>query len=131
MHTMNRELTATDLEVLRAALESKRAELVRAHDGNLSLGTHSEDPLTDPMDAATRATDESELLALARQERRQIVAIDRALAKMADGSYGKSELSGRPIPIERLQAVPWATLDADEDAHVLADTGGSRKSRRP
>jgi DnaK suppressor protein len=111
----NNELSRTDRDALRAALESKRAELVRAHEENLSVGTHSGDVAADPMDAATRATEEAELLGLASQERALLLEIDRALAKIADGTYGVSELSGRPIPVERLRAVPWARLVADEE----------------
>ncbi len=115
MNRRNNELSRTDRDALRAALESKRAELVRAHEENLFVGTHSGDAAADPMEAATRATEEDELLGLASQERALLVEIDRALAKMADGTYGVSELSGRPIPIERLRAVPWARLAADEE----------------
>lgn len=34
--------------------------------------------------------------------------IERALQKIADGTYGLSEASGAPIPIERLEASPEA-----------------------
>jgi DnaK suppressor protein len=105
-----------DREGLRAALESKRAELLRAHNANLNAATHSDDgERPDPMDAATRSTDEAELLSLASYERELLAEIERAIAKFNAGTYGTSELSGRPIPIERLRAVPWARLTADEE----------------
>ena len=72
----------------------------------------------DPMDAATRATDEMDLLGLADQEGALLVDIDRALRKLDDGTYGVSELTGRPIPVERLRAVPWARLTADEEERL-------------
>jgi DnaK suppressor protein len=34
--------------------------------------------------------------------------IERALQKIADGTYGLSDAGGAPIPIERLEAVPEA-----------------------
>jgi DnaK suppressor protein len=34
--------------------------------------------------------------------------IERALQKIADGTYGLSDASGAPIPIERLEVVPEA-----------------------
>jgi DnaK suppressor protein len=109
-------LSKKDLESLRKTLESKRAELLRAHAENLAAGTHQEEEAyPDPMDAATRATEEGERLGLAGQERRLLAEIDRALAKLDAGTYGISELSGRPIPIERLRAVPWARLSAEEE----------------
>jgi DnaK suppressor protein len=67
------------------------------------------------MDAATRSEEEAERLGLAQHERNLLAEIDRALAKIKTGTYGVSEISGRPIPIERLRAVPWARLTAEEE----------------
>jgi DnaK suppressor protein len=109
-------LAKHDLDSLRKALESKRANLTRAHDANLEAGTHSEQAsFPDPMDAATRAEEEAERLGLAHQERKLLAEIDRALAKIDAGTYGVSELSGDPIPIARLRALPWARLTAEEE----------------
>lgn len=38
----------------------------------------------------------------------EIEAIDRALARMASGDYGRCEVCGRAIPPARLQAMPEA-----------------------
>jgi DnaK suppressor protein len=111
-------LKATDREALKAALESKRAELLRGHDQALEAATHSDQELPDPMDAATRATDQAELLGLAEHDRVLLGEIDHALLKMADGRYGSSERSGLPIPVARLRALPWARLTADEEEEV-------------
>ena len=48
-------------------------------------------------------------LALSAQARETIESIDAALARMKDGTYGYSVVSGFPIPRERLKALPWAT----------------------
>jgi RNA polymerase-binding protein DksA len=40
-------------------------------------------------------------------------AIDEALARLADGSFGRCGTCGRPIAEERLEAVPWATQCID------------------
>jgi DnaK suppressor protein len=42
--------------------------------------------------------------------------IERALAKVKDGTYGFSDASGRPIPRDRLEAMPEAIYTADEEA---------------
>ena len=42
--------------------------------------------------------------------------IERALAKIEDGTYGFSDSSGKPIPRARLEAMPEAINTADEDA---------------
>ena len=48
-------------------------------------------------------------LALSAQARQMVADIDIALERMANGTYGYSVISGRPIPKERLKAIPWAT----------------------
>lgn len=58
-------------------------------------------------------------LALSAQARQLIVDIDAALVRMQDGSYGYSVLSGRPIPRERLEAIPWADVLVEEKAGGL------------
>jgi RNA polymerase-binding protein DksA len=40
-------------------------------------------------------------------------AIDEALARLADGSFGLCGSCGRPIAEERLEALPWATQCID------------------
>jgi RNA polymerase-binding transcription factor DksA len=53
-------------------------------------------------------------LALSAQARQTIADIDEALGRLAKGTYGYSEASGRPIPRERLEAIPWATELVEE-----------------
>jgi DnaK suppressor protein len=47
--------------------------------------------------------------------KRTLRAIDKAEQRLADGSYGKSVVSGDPIPDERLEAVPWAERTVEEE----------------
>lgn len=42
--------------------------------------------------------------------------VDRALEKIKEGTYGLSDISGTPIPGERLEAVPEAICTVDEEA---------------
>jgi RNA polymerase-binding transcription factor DksA len=53
-------------------------------------------------------------LALSAQARQTIVEIDDALHRLGQGSYGYSTQSFRPIPRERLEAIPWATVLVEE-----------------
>jgi RNA polymerase-binding transcription factor DksA len=53
-------------------------------------------------------------LALSAQARQTIADIDAALDRMNSGTYGYSVVSGRPIPRERLEAIPWATVLVEE-----------------
>lgn len=45
---------------------------------------------------------------LAANERNLLWAIDHALARIDEGTYGICEVSGEPISYERLEAKPWA-----------------------
>jgi DnaK suppressor protein len=55
---------------------------------------------------ATRATD----------LREQLAAVERAEARLADGTYGLSVESGDPIPDGRLEAHPTAERTVEEQA---------------
>ena len=47
-----------------------------------------------------------------------LAQIDRALAKLDDGTYGICERCGREIGEERLRARPWAVLCIDDQRLV-------------
>jgi RNA polymerase-binding transcription factor DksA len=53
-------------------------------------------------------------LALSAQARQTVAEIDAALERMSAGTYGYSLASGLPIPRERLEAIPWATVLVEE-----------------
>ena len=53
-------------------------------------------------------------LMLSAQARETVAEIDAALERIAAGTYGYSVQSGRPIPHDRLEAIPWATLLVEE-----------------
>lgn len=42
--------------------------------------------------------------------------VRRAQAKVDDGTYGTCDVCGRPIPPERLDALPWAVLCVQDAA---------------
>lgn len=66
-------------------------------------------------DITDRQIDESGVINV----RDQLDEVDAALQRIEDGTYGVSEVSGEPIPDERLRAVPWARRLVDEQE--LAD----------
>jgi DnaK suppressor protein len=51
---------------------------------------------------------------VAAQLRDRLDTIDRALARLEAGTYGRSVLSGKPIPDQRLEADPAAELTVEE-----------------
>jgi len=50
------------------------------------------------------------LLSLSDAERSNLFLIDKALKRLADGSFGACGKCGKPIGKKRLEAVPWAPL---------------------
>ena len=52
--------------------------------------------------------------AIAESLRSRLDAIERALRRLDDGTYGRSVRSGEPIPDERLEADPAAELTIEE-----------------
>jgi DnaK suppressor protein len=48
-------------------------------------------------------------------EAHRLHAIERALAKIDEGTYGFSDASGDPIPRARLEAIPEAVLTIQEE----------------
>jgi DnaK suppressor protein len=40
--------------------------------------------------------------------------VERAIAKLEDGTYGACDVCGRPIGEGRLEALPWAVLCVDD-----------------
>ena len=49
---------------------------------------------------------------------RELAALERAEARFAAGTYGRSTESGEPIPDERLEADPLAELTVEEERRL-------------
>jgi DnaK suppressor protein len=90
------------LEMLReseAEIVAERAEA--AQNGELQ----------DPVPAVSA---EGMAIASANRFRDRVAAIDRALTRLGNGTYGRSVRSGEPIPGDRLDADPAAELTIEE-----------------
>src|SRR5437867_5732827 len=106
MQGMDQERARALLREERHRLERLRASVDADHDRVAPADEVSED-LADGADRRTlEETDE----AVARQLTSRLEALQRAEDRLAAGTYGRSVLSGRPIPDERLEAVPLAEL---------------------
>ena len=105
-----RELLARE----RARVESSLAGLQR----NLQGEKAEIETATDPADDAELIEEEQVDDALAAQLRRELEAIERAEARVGEGTYGLSVESGEPIPAERLEAIPWAERTAAEEERL-------------
>jgi DnaK suppressor protein len=98
----------------QALLAAERARLQRL----LQAATGEPQPaeLGDEVDDADRRNAEQTGLAVGQLLRARWAALERAEARLAAGSYGRSVRSGHPIPDERLEADPLAELTVEEAA---------------
>lgn len=66
---------------------------------------------------------------LKEAERRELLAVEKALAKMASGSFGICEDCGEEIPQKRLLVLPEARLCAHCQAYEERQAGRNRVNR--
>ena len=102
------------LEALKASSEETIARMrSQDADGMNTTGTDRAEPSepgNHPADLGTEVQMRTQDAALIENEQNTIRQIERALAKIADGTYGYSDQSGVLIPAERLDAMPFATV---------------------
>lgn len=95
----------------RSRVEGLLRDLTEASDEDRATAQETGD-IEDP---AQPLTDEEGADAIAEGLRERLAAIDRAEARLTDGTYGRSVKSGDPIPDERLEADPAAELTMQEE----------------
>jgi DnaK suppressor protein len=111
-------VTAAQLKQFRARLEREQSSLrEQLNELRRDLAFHDEtETPSDPSDAATMLVNQSEILGQIGQLEETLAQVEKALQRMDEGTYGLSEVSGKPIPVERLEALPYATTLVDEGA---------------
>src|SRR5487761_1568686 len=102
-----RELVVKERDEVAALLRGTEQEA----ETNLETG---DDSPRDYGDAALPLTEQANDEAVAADLQGRLDAIDRALARIEAGAYGRSVLSGKPIPDARLEADPAAELTVEE-----------------
>jgi DnaK suppressor protein len=99
-------------EEVRAGLDEKRdklrAELERMSDppeatGGISFGKRVGE-------GTSMAIERIEQVALHDDMQLLLKDVERALAKLDEGTYGRCDVCGAEIPAERLEILPWAVL---------------------
>ncbi len=113
---------------LRQVLLHRRDALRKALAGDLSsLKELREQTSGDMLDAALDSAQDEISSQLAEVESRELSQIENALERMRNGSYGICEMTGKPIPLARLQALPYATMciEAQREAEKRGPGGGA------
>lgn len=104
-----RETLLAERERVAGAIENLRQE----NPGSMEDETGDEAHDQHLGDIATAMHDREMDYTLADNEENLLAAIDAALQRIEDGTYGTCTNCGRPIGAERLEARPWADLCID------------------
>jgi DnaK suppressor protein len=110
-------MSGLDVDAFRRRLLDERRRVLDAieylrHENSGSLEDESEERTHDNhlAETATITLDRELDYTLEENETRQLRAIDTALTRIEEGTYGTCTRCGRPIDPARLDAIPWATL---------------------
>jgi DnaK suppressor protein len=106
-------LKKSDIAKYKKKLEELRSQLthtlkgstaeVKTPDEGSGYSQHQADQGTDDFDRTITLEVTSREYGILRQ-------IDRAMEKIEDNTYGICDITGDPIPVARLDAVPYATM---------------------
>src|SRR5216684_338224 len=77
-------------------------------------------------DAGSDAYDRDFALSLLSQEQDALYEIDQALKRIEVGTYGICEMSGKPIPHARLEAIPFARFTVECQSQLEKQNKASR-----
>ena len=126
MNSKRDRLDETFIERQRQRLIKLRDELAEVMQGRVdeekSLNADASGQAAESEDDAQRLTTLELDGNLVVRNARRLAQVDRALEKIAQGSYGLSDASNEVIPIQRLEATPEAIYTVAEQA--ARETGG-------
>jgi len=127
----------SDRGEFRRMLERERERLraaVRALDDR-SLGRTLGESISEsstydqhPADIGTETFEREKDFGLREDHKAALEMVERALERLEEGTYGRCEGCGRPIPEARLRAVPW-TAHCLECQRTLEEAGAAGRGR--
>ncbi len=95
------------LETKKAELEQSMSRLTEAHPTPVPSTEANEGP-RDHEDVATDFLEIQNEQSILANQQALLTLVDKALERLAAGTYGLCQQCGKPIPIKRLEAIPWA-----------------------
>ena len=127
----------TFLKKARETLQSMRSQLLHSVQQDLQKGCEqSKDEGMDTYDIASESRDREITLILTDRDRDKLQAIDDALARIDDGSYGVCESCEADVAEGRLEALPFTRLcincqaDREKEAKTMKRSEEDRTYRR-
>ena len=110
-----------DIQKMKERLEAKQKEF----QANIASLTEAHPTPTDPIEISEGPqefeetnidfTETQQEQAIEVNEQALLTLVQAALKRIEDGTYGKSVVSGKPIPEKRLEAIPWADRTVEEE----------------
>ncbi len=105
----------TNFSLQRSRLESERKHLTQELEqmtasARLTDERREGSPFGKWEEEATEALELEKRVIMEKRIRDQLVEVEHALHKLAEGTYGRCDVCGQPIDPARLKALPQATL---------------------
>jgi len=118
---MARKLAASTLKKLERKLREERVRLetiISDHERDRELamlaeGSADRSPDPDNVDGGAIAVDLETDRSMVENARALLEAVIHAQDRMEKGLYGICEVTGEPIPVARLEAIPYATMTVE------------------
>ena len=114
MITIDTQKVRTRLETKRTELQHESAGLTFEEASSAQAGQGVEDTCETAQDFQAVQLDESIL----QNQRHLLADVEEALRRLQDGTYGRCQICGQPIPDRRLEAIPWAIRDVKCEERV-------------
>jgi RNA polymerase-binding transcription factor DksA len=111
------DLSAPELADIRAELAQNLADMTLEYQRSLAelddlQRSNTDGAGDDQADVGSKTFEREQEQSIAANRHDLLLQTERAIARIDSGTYGLCEECGRPIPNERLKAIPMATLDA-------------------
>ncbi|HSJ27442.1 MAG TPA: TraR/DksA C4-type zinc finger protein [Acidimicrobiia bacterium] len=115
---MARSLAKSTIKKFQQELEAERVrltEVIAEHEREMEAARNSEtaaDRSSDPenADAGSMRLEYAKELSIERNAADLLHKVEHALRRIESGGYGICEVCGEPIPVARLEVLPYATM---------------------
>lgn len=122
--TVSRELAKSTIDRFKSRLEQERErleELIEEYERELEIARLTEsssDRSPDPgnAEASSMKLEYAKELSIEQNTVDLLRKVEHALERIDAGKYGNCEVCGKPIPVERLDVLPYSTLCVEDAA---------------
>ena len=110
-------------------LTQTRDQLIDSHTDmrNKARDINAEAVKEEPAEIGTNEFMRDYLQGMDSTEQELLAEVQAAISRIEGGTYGKCEVTGEPIPMERLEAVPWTRYSL-EGQKILEERGENIKA---